>query len=182
MKYRAIAIIIVSMLMSGCPPMSAMLKHRDISNVEAGLGIDGTEKIISSDEEVDILASQVIVLLEKQGFELLNSSISWGLQPLTGHTQNLGFKYPGTNSVHCYVRISKKEFLARFRELESKPQTNKFNTNSSDLAAIDKAVASLNQFAKQNFKGRTIRVSKFDRAESPNKQRQKDAPDGAPLR
>lgn len=169
MKLRAIAIIIVAMLLSGCPPKSAMLKHRDIQNVEAGLGIDGTTKIVSSDEEVDLLAAEVTELLQMQGFELLNSSVSWGLQPLTGHTQNLGFRLPGTNSIHCYVQISKKEFRAKFQELESKPQSNEFNTNNSDLVAIDKAVASLNQLAKQKFKGRTVRVSTFDRAESPNK-------------
>ncbi|MDB4076586.1 hypothetical protein N9537_01975 [Porticoccaceae bacterium] len=171
MKLRATTIILVAMLVSGCLPKSAMLKHRDIQNIEAGLGVDGTKKIIPSDEEVDLLAAEVTELLQQQGFELLNSSVSWGLQPLTGHTQNLGFRFPGTNSVHCYVQISKKEFRAKFRELESKPQTNEFNTNDRDLAAISKAIASLDTLTKQKFNGRSIRVSRFDRAESPNKSK-----------
>lgn len=169
MKLHAIVIIIISILVSGCLPKSAMFKHRDIQHIEAGLGIDGTKRIISSDDKVDLLAAQVTELLQRQGFELLNSSISCGVLPLTGHTQNLGFRYPGTNSVYCYVQISKKEFHAKFREVEAKPQTNEFNTNSSDLEAIDRAVVSLNDFAKQKINGRTIRISTFDRSEAPNK-------------
>ena len=157
------------MLLSGCPPKGAMLKHRDIQYIEVGLGVDGTKKIISSDEEVDLLAAQVIELLQGQGFELLHSSVSWGLQPLTGHTQNLNFMLPETGSIHCYVQISKKEFQAKFRELEKKPQSNEFVTSNSDLVAVNKAIASLNKLAKQNFGGRSTRISKFDRADSPNR-------------
>lgn len=169
MKFRAIAIITIALLISGCPPKSAMLKHRDVQYIEAGLGVDGTKKILPSDEEVDHLATEVIELLQGQGFELLNSSVSWGLQPLTGHTQNLSFQLPETGSIHCYVQISKKEFRAKFRELEKKPQSNEFATTSSDLVAVNKAIASLNELVKGKFNGRSTRISKFDRAESPNK-------------
>ena len=169
MKFRAIAIITIAMLISGCPPKSTMLKHREVQHIEVGLGVDGTNKILSSDEDVDLLATEVIELLQRQGFELLNTSVSWGLQPLTGHTQNLSFRLPETGSIHCYVQISKKEFRVKFRELEQKPQSNQFVTSSSDLVAVNKAIDSLNDLAKGKFIGRSTRISKFDRAESPNK-------------
>jgi hypothetical protein len=159
----------IAALISGCPSKSAMLKHRDVQHIEAGIGVDGTKKILNSDEEVDLLATEVIELLKGQGFELLNSSVSWGLQPLTGHTQNLSFRLPQTGSIHCYVQISKKEFGAKFRELEKKPQSNEFATTNNDLMAVNKAIDSLNELAKEKFNGRSTRISKFDRAESPNK-------------
>ena len=169
MKFRIIATIIAAMLLSSCYPKSLMLKHRDIRSIEAGLGIDSSEKIIPSDDKVDLLATKVAELLQDQGFELLNSSVSWGLQPLTGHTQNLGFRLLGENSVHCYVQISKKEFRVNFQELETKPHSNEFNTSSTDLAVVDKVVVLLNELAKQEFEGRTIRISEFNRTGSPNK-------------
>ncbi|MCE2029451.1 hypothetical protein [Sessilibacter corallicola] len=169
MKFRVIAIIMMTTLISGCLPKSAVLKYHDVQHIEAGLGVDGTRKILNSDEEVDLLATEVIELLKGQGFELLNSSVSWGLQPLTGHTQNLSFRLLQAGSIHCYVQISKKEFWAKFRELEQKPQSNEFATTNSDLVAVSKAVDSLNELAKEKFNGRSTRISKFDRAELPNK-------------
>lgn len=169
MKLRAIATVFIAMLISGCPPKSAMLKHRDLQDIKVGLGVDGTAKIIPSDFEVDLVASEVREMLQEQGFELLHSSVSWGLQPLTGHTQLLSFRLHGSKSIHCYVKISKKEFQAEFQELETKPQSNEFTTNSNDLSAIDRAIMSLNELAKNKFGGRSTRISKFDRAEIPNK-------------
>jgi len=149
-----------------------MLKQRELQHIDAGLGVDGTKRIITSDEEVDLLAGEVINLLKNEGFEFLSSSMSWGLQPLTGHTQNLSFRYPGTNALHCYVQISKKEFQVKFFELESKPQSNEFATNEVDLQAIKKAAERLNELAKHKIPGRSIRISTFNRAESPNKVNQ----------
>ncbi|MCU7797489.1 MAG: hypothetical protein KZQ75_10195 [Candidatus Thiodiazotropha sp. (ex Myrtea spinifera)] len=169
MKLRVIAIVITALLLSGCHPKSAMLKQRDLQRIDVGLGVDGPSKILPSDEEVDLLSREAVNLLQGHGFELLNSSVSWGLQPLTGHTQNLGLRLPGTNAIYCYVKISKKEFQAEFVEMEKQPQTNKFATSNSDLMVVDKAVAALNELAKLKFKGRSTRISKFDRAESPNK-------------
>lgn len=146
-----------------------MLKHRDIQYIEVGLGVDGTKEIVSSDDEVDLLSGEVIELLQGQGFELLHSSTAWGIQPLTGHTQNLGFRLSETGAVYCEVKISKKEFQAKFRELEKKPQSNEFITSDSNLVMVNKAIASLNEFAKQKFNGRSTRISKFVRAEGPNK-------------
>ncbi|MCK9504750.1 MAG: hypothetical protein M0Q95_11280 [Porticoccaceae bacterium] len=169
MTIRAITIILVAMMLSGCPPKNAMLKQREVQHIEAGLGVDGTKKILSSNEEVDALSSEVTQLLNSHGFELLYSSTSWGLQPLTGHTQNLSFRLPGTNAIHCYVQISKKEFRVKFRELEREPQSDEFATTDYDFKIAEQAVISLNVLAKQKFKGRSVRISKFDRAESPNK-------------
>jgi hypothetical protein len=172
MKFRAIFLIAVAFLLCGCPPKGAMLKQRELQHIDAGLGVDGTKRIIKSDDEVDLIAGDVIQLLKKEGFELLNSSVSWGLQPLTGHTQNMSFRYPGTNALHCYVQVSKKEFQVRFVELESKPQSYEFATNDADLKAMQQAAETLNEFAKQKIPGRSIRISTFDRAESPNKSNQ----------
>ena len=157
------------MLLSGCPPKNSMLKQREVQHIEVGLGIDGARKILSSNEEVDVLANEVIRLLSEYGFKLLHSSTSWGLQPLTGHTQNLSFRLLGTNAIHCYVQISKKEFKAKFREMEKEPQSNEFATSDNDFQITEQAVTTLNVLAKQKFRGRSVRISKFDRAENPSK-------------
>ena len=169
MKIRVVFIIISVFLLSGCPPKGAMLKQRSLQLIEVGLGVDGTYKILASNEEVDLLAGKVTSLMKEHGFELKYSSTSWGLQPLTGHTQNMSFGISGTDAIYCYVQISKKEFRAKFSELETKPKSGEFATTEQNLASIDEAVISLNELAKSTIYGRSTRVSKFDRAESPNK-------------
>ncbi|GAB2191588.1 hypothetical protein MAH1_31960 [Sessilibacter sp. MAH1] len=167
MKIRAIAIIVTSLLLCGCPPKGAMLKQQNIQRIDAGLGVDGTSKILASDEEVDQFALEIENFLKSEGFELLNSSISWGLQPLTGHTKNLGLRYPGTNAIYCYVKVSKKELQIKFVEIEKQPQSNEYATTANDLLVVNETIIALTELAKLKFKGRYVRVSKFERAKKP---------------
>lgn len=166
---RIIWLITICIFLWGCPPKGFVLKHRSIQHVEAGLGIDGTSRIIQTDEEVDALAIEVAELLEKYGFELKNSSVSWGVQPLTGHTQNQGFALKGTKSVYCYVRISKKEFIAEFQEVETEYESNIFATTNEEKAVVSDAVAALSELAKRKFSDRVVRVSEFEQPQRPNK-------------
>lgn len=164
MNIRIIFLILGVILLSGCPPIGAIYKQRDLQVLDVGLGVDGIAKILKSNEKVDELAGEVITLMEEHGFEINYSTTSWGLQPLTGHTQNLSFGLHGTKAIYCYVQISKKEFQARFSEVETMPQSGKYSTTVENRSAIDKAIASLNELAKTNIQGRSVRISRFDRA------------------
>ncbi|WP_133406881.1 hypothetical protein [Parashewanella tropica] len=167
MKIRAVTILAISFLLCGCPPKSLLLKQQDIQRIDVGLYVDGTEKILPSNDEVNEFALEIEALFKRKGFKLANSSESWGLQPLTGHTKNLGFRYPDTNAVYCYVKISKKEFQVECVELEKEPQTNKYATTANDLKAVNETIIALNEIAKIKFAGRSVRIATFDRAEVP---------------
>jgi hypothetical protein len=144
----------------GCPPMDKVLMSRDIQEVVAGYEADkSSERLLSTNSEVDDFAGLVISTMEENGFYLSYSSTSWGLQPLTGHTQNLAFKTSSNDYVSCSVTISKTEFSASFMEYERKSESNEYLTSEEDKAGIDRAAKALDTLAKGKFVGRSVRVS-----------------------
>lgn len=157
---RILFIGAVSAFLVGCPPMDRVLKSRDIQVIEAGHAIDNdTERLLSNDEVVDKFSLQISDVLRRQGFYLAYSSTSWGLLPLTGHTQNMNYKTKNNEYISCSVTVSKTEFTARFVEYEEKLKSNKYVTSTEDKAQITRAVKSLTDLAKEMFNERAIHVS-----------------------
>lgn len=161
MKSRLLIIVLLCQFILACIPSSMMTLNRDVQYIEVGLGVDGAQKILTSNEAVDTLAVDIISLMKNQGYVLNYQSTSWGLLPFTGHTQNMSFSKPENRSIYCYVKISKKEFGAYFREIESEPRSGKFLTSLDDKVSIDKTLTAINELTRKTFKKRASRVSKF---------------------
>jgi len=86
----------------GCPPTNSLLKSRDLQAVEVGYVSDGSnDKILHDDNAVDQLATQVTEIMLFNGFEVSDTSVSYGIQPWTGHTQNVYFQLAGNDRVTC---------------------------------------------------------------------------------
>ncbi|MES9880130.1 MAG: hypothetical protein ABW185_04535 [Sedimenticola sp.] len=159
---RIIFVFAICALLMGCPPMDRVLKSRDIQRIEVGYAADQkTEQLITSDQEVDEFAKEVTIALKKNGFNLAYSSASWGLLPLTGHTQNMSYKTKSSEHISCSVTISKSEFTARFVEYEKDLKSNAFITTEEDKALMSRAASVLTALAKSKFSERSIRVSVF---------------------
>ncbi len=157
---RILFIGAVSAFLVGCPPMDPVLKSRDIQVIEAGHVIDNeAERLFSNDEEVDRFSLLISDVLRKQGFYLAYSSTSWGLLPLTGHTQNMSYKTKSNEYISCSVTVSKTEFKARFVEYEEKLKSNNYVTSTEDKAQIIRAAKALTDLAKEIFNERAIHVS-----------------------
>jgi hypothetical protein len=157
---RFVVIIVASILLTGCPPMDRVLRSRDIEVIKAGKAVDNqAESLLSSDRDVDEFSLRVTEVLNEQGFYLAYSSASWGLLPLTGHTQNMGYKTLNTEHVSCSVIVSKTEFTARFVEYEEELKSGRYVTSSEDKAQIARATKALIALAKSSFNERAIHVS-----------------------
>ncbi len=156
-------IILVCGAIVGCIPKSAQLKSRDLQAIEVGYVSDGSgEKILKDDNAVDQLATDVIDLMLIHGFEARHTSVSFGIQPWTGHTQDAYFRLVGSERISCIVEISKTAFSARFEEIEVAPQSDEFLTSKAELSVVRQAAIALNDFASERFPGRSIRVSVFN--------------------
>ena len=159
---RIILVFAIFTLLIGCLPIDRVLKSRDFQRIEAGYTADKkTERLITSNHEVDEFAKEITKELENNGFYLAYSSASWGLLPLTGHTQNMSYKTENNERISCSVTVSKSEFVARFVEYEKELNSDTYITSKEDMALIDRAASALTALAKSRFSERSIRVSVF---------------------
>jgi len=163
-------VLISCLLLTGCPPKNSILYSRSLNSVEAGYVADkSTDRLLKSDEAVDKMSLKVIDTLEEQGFELAQNGVSFGLQPFTGHTRDLIFHAPGNYRVRGVVRISKKEFLAEFEELETEHKSGIYNTTPKELEMIRLSIEALSKLARESYSGRMVKVSNYIVEISPNK-------------
>jgi len=147
----------------GCIPPSAMLKTQNIQAIEAGFIADSeTGKILSSNQEVDSLANGVVKTLELAGFRKTNQSVSFGLLPATGHTQNLGFYLVENEYVQAYVEISKSSIKVIFREMEMEHGASNFTTSEIEREMVRIASATVSQYLKSTIGKRSIRIVVYD--------------------
>jgi hypothetical protein len=158
-----VALVAASVVTAGCIPKSMVLKSRDLQAVEVGFVSDGNgDKILLDDDAVDQIATGVIELMEQSGFVVSNTSTSFGLQPWTGHTRNVYFQLADNKGVRCIFEVSKKVFKAEFDEVEVTPQSDDYSTSDADVLAVRQAAIALNEFATENFPGRSVRVAVFN--------------------
>jgi len=156
-------LLIACTLLTGCPPKDKLLRSQNIQQVQVGYAADQkSERLLQSNESVDNFANSVTILMKEVGFNKGYSSISWGLQPLTGHTQNLSYKMQGNDFIYCSVTISKTEFTAKCKELEARPKSGEYLATEKQKDHINKAIGVLNELVKNKFTGRASRISIYD--------------------
>ena len=151
------------LFLAGCIPPSAMLKTQNIQGIEAGFVADSeTGNVISSNEQVDFLARGVVQTLEVAGFINTNQSVSFGLLPATGHTQNLGFDLVENEYVQAYVQISKSSIKVIFREMELEHGTGNFTTSEKQRELVRIASAAVSQYIKSKIGKRSVRLLVYE--------------------
>ncbi len=145
-----------------------MLRSQDIQKVEVGPAVDGSSgNVLLSNDAVDLLALDVIELLRGFDFAADHVSKSYGIQPWTGHTQNVYFKFGGDDRLRCIVEVSKSAFSAAFEEIEVAPNSNEFSTSDADRAVVSDAAVELKALVSQRIPNRSIKISVFS---SPSSQ------------
>ena len=151
--------LFLAIILAGCIPPSAMLKSQNIQSIEAGFVADSeTGKLLSSNEEVDLVAINIQKVLEGHGFTLSNISASYGLLPATGHTQNMGFSLAGNIYTTAYVEISESAVKVEFREMEHEHGSNVFETTEKEIISIQAASTAVVKYVKSIIGQRSIRV------------------------
>jgi len=157
---QIVVIIAASILLSGCPPMDKVLRSRDVEVIQAGKAVDNKAvRLLTSDRDVDEFSLEISEVMKEQGFHLAYSSSSWGLLPLTGHTQNMSYKTVNNEHVSCSVIVSKTEFTVRFVEYERKINSDEYSTSMEDRKQISRTAKALTALAKRKFDERAIHVS-----------------------
>ena len=147
-----VLVFTICTLLIGCLPTDRVLKTRDFQRIEAGYAADKkTERLISSDQEVDEFAKEITKVLKKSGFYLAYSSASWWLLPLTGHIQNMSYKTERNDHIGCSVIVSRSEFTARFVVYERELNSNTYITSNEDRALMARAASALTALAKSRF-------------------------------
>jgi hypothetical protein len=160
--FNLLLITLGATLTVGCIPKGTLLKSRDIQLIDAGYAVDRYPGcLLESDAAVDAVASNTIKVLGAAGFKLMDQSISYGVLPLTGHTQNLIFHREGRDRIRALVLISGSKFSATFEELEAAPNTHDYYTTEQDRAAISNAVSSIKEFINTQYPGRAARISHY---------------------
>jgi len=144
--------------------MNSLLRSRDLQAVEVGYVSDGnSERILRDDNAVDQLATEVTETMLLSGFETSSAFVSFGIQPWTGHTQNLYFQLADNDRVRCIVEISKKAFSAQFEEIEVAVQSDEFSTSDAELSVVRRAAVALNDIIASKFPSRSVRISVFSK-------------------
>ena len=158
-----IKIFIISMLtifLTGCP--SGILQSNYLHSIEAGYEVDGNfDPLSPSAEEIDKINDKLKQLLKEKGYEISYESTSYGLLPQTGHTTHFHFDINKLHYVSGYVSISKRKFLVQFIEYEDKDNLGTFMTSDEDKGQILKVSAFITDFARANYKGRSIEVTDY---------------------
>ncbi|WP_045856505.1 hypothetical protein [Teredinibacter purpureus] len=164
----SITILFFVCFLAGCIPPSAMLKTQSLQEVEAGFVADSDSgKLFLSNEDVDIAAEEITQVLREFDFERTNQSVSFGLLPATGHTQNLGFKLGENIYVQAYVEISKSSVKVVFREMELEHGKNNFLTDEKERQSVKSATAAVTQYLKSKIGTRSIRVLTYENPPKP---------------
>lgn len=127
------------------------LRSNDVASLV--VGHSGKSDLLASDEAVDRLATDVAQLLADHGFIIKDKSQSFGLQPFTGHTQNIWLRLAESERIFGYVSISKCCIEVVFRELETEIGSGIYNTTQQQREQINAARALVEEYVFNRTKG-----------------------------
>ncbi|WP_428385934.1 hypothetical protein [Nevskia ramosa] len=114
MKRAAVILILPLIAAMSCGPY---LRTNDIQTIS--LGSHSGANLLGSSENVDALAQELESFLKTQGFAVSHTSTSFGVQPWTGHTQDIFMRLPDNDRVLVFASISKCCITTKFSELET---------------------------------------------------------------
>lgn len=135
-----------------CGMMSCGPRPRNNEMLSLSLVDPAGDHILASDQAVDYLAARLSELLHAQGFENPRPSKSFGLQPWTGHTQNLWAVFQSNQRIYVYASISKCCIEVSFHEMETGIGTDEYSASPSDREAIGRIWKSIGEFLREAVK------------------------------
>lgn len=146
------------LFLTGSVSCGPFLEQRTLLKLEF-TGQDN-ERIFETNELVDELTSGLIAFFVARGFESIRQSKSFGLQPWTGHTQDVWLQLAENDGVWLYVSVAKCCISAEFSELETAIDSAVFSARPSDKERIREAEIALISFLKSEVASENLGLSK----------------------
>lgn len=144
----AVAALAIFLLtgMASCGP-----HHQQRDLVHLRVLHPGGNNIFSSNEAVDSAANHLTKLLQEKQLIHNNTRKSFGVQPWTGHTQNIHVTLASNSNVYGHVEIAKSYVLIRFREIERELKSGIYDTTPNENSQVSSTAETLKKYLTKNY-------------------------------